>query len=99
MFVIKQVAFSLPKCAIHRLTPHVNIGLLHSTCRRQLPRFGNGPSLKDFIAADTVAEDARISDADKYDGAPYLREEDVAGQGRKGKCLVPRRVQTPGNEI
>ena len=55
--------------------------LLHSSCSKtRRPKLRDGPGLKEFIAADSMPQTARDGAGD----APYLREKDIAGQGRKG---------------
>ncbi len=92
---IKQVVLPLPSRAVGRLTPPVS--LLHSTCRRQRPRVADGPGLRDFISANSVAAGAQIATESECDSAPYLREEDLAGHGRKGMAATLSSVSSRVN--
>jgi len=58
------------------------------TTTRSHSRLQDGPGLKDFIASSGVQSPATGSAEGGLGGrVPYLREEDIAGQGRKGSVV------------
>ena len=58
----------------------------YTTTTRSRSRLQDGPGLKDFIASSGVQKP--VTGAVEGGGrVPYLREEDVAGQGRKGSVV------------